>query len=211
MPKQKKRPRNPKIYKSIKQLKKDMKSLKKESKHERSVKDDKFITAVSSSTGNLINLFETAQGNDYENRDGLSIIAKSIHCNGLIQRMDSTNIVRIMVVQFESSADNSIANFLQDPNGDVNFLYQGVYSPYKINGDCKYRVLKDKRYKVDAQNEFAVVDFKVKVPQKTNVMKYTSTGSQIPQSNPITIFAVSDSQAPNHPLVHMTVRQRFTR
>ena len=89
---------------------------------------DDFVTPVSTSTGNLINCFQTEQGDDYDQRNGLAIIAKSIHCNGLVQRMDSTNIVRIMVVQFESSADNSIANFLQYPNADATYLYRPVYS-----------------------------------------------------------------------------------
>lgn len=196
---------------TLSSLKKDVKMLKKANSQERCVKDDDFITAVSASTGNLINLFETQQGDDYDDRNGLSIIARSFHCNGLVQRMDSTNIVRIMVVQFESSADNSIANFLQYPNSDATFLYRPIYSPFKVNGDCKYKILADKRYKVDTNNEYAVIDFKVDVPKSSNVMKYTSGVSQIPQSNPITIFAVSDSNAINHPLVHMTVRQRFDR
>ena len=133
---------------TLSKLRKDITMLKKKNSHERSVKDDDFVTAVSTSTGNLINCFQTEQGDDYDQRNGLAIIAKSIHCNGLVQRMDSTNIVRIMVVQFESSADNSIANFLQYPNADATYLYRPVYSPFKVNGDCKYKILADKRYKV---------------------------------------------------------------
>lgn len=202
---------NKKKKENIGKMKEDIKMLIKKNKQERSVKDNNFITSVSASTGNLLNCFQCAQGDGLGDRNGLSIIAKSIHVNGLIQRIDSTNIVRIMVVQFESSADNSIVNFLENPNGNVTYLYQGVYSPFKVGGDCKYRILADKRYKVPSTEDFAIIDFKVDIPKSSNVMKFTSAADQIPQSNPVTIFAVSDSYVMDHPQVHMTVRQRFDR
>lgn len=60
---------------TLSKLRKDITMLKKKNSHERSVKDDDFVTAVSTSTGNLINCFQTEQGDDYDQRNGLAIIA----------------------------------------------------------------------------------------------------------------------------------------
>ena len=158
---------------------------------------------------NMGNLFPTSQGDDYGSRHGSNIIGKSVSIRGLVKRADTTNRVRIVAVMFESQADNSIANVFQYGTPDINFPNQTLNSPYKINGDCKYKILADKEYVVDANHEYARVRMKFNIPSDRAVMKYTSTGLSTPSTNAITIFAVSDSTVTTHPQVVLNIRHRF--
>ena len=164
---------------------------------------------VSASWSNISNLFGTGQGDDYGSRQGLNILAKTISIRGLIKKADTTNRVRLVVVMFESSDDNSIENVMQYNINDTSYPNAPLNSPYKINGDCKYKVLADKEYVVDATHAFAKVRMKINIPTDRQVMKYTTTGTSIPRTNQISVLAVSDSAVSTHPQVLLNVRQRF--
>ena len=146
-----------------------------------------------------------------ENRDGLSIVARSVEIGGMMVREDHTNKIRLIAVQFESYADASIDNVLQFPNADATYLDKGVYSPYKVGGDCKYRILLDKVMHCDTTQETKNFRFRIRIPKKHDIMKYTQELQQVPQSNPIVIYAVSDSYITSlaHPGLRMYIRQRF--
>lgn len=191
-----------KMERSIEELKQQMDANK-------CCVDLQINNTVSGSWSNISNLFGTAQGDDYGSRQGLNILGKTLSIRGLIKKADTTNRVRLVVVMFESSDDNSIENVMQYNVYDVTYPNSPLNSPYKINGDCKYKILADKEYVVDATHAFAKVRMKVNIPSDRQVMKYTTTGLSIPRTNQISILAVSDSSVASHPQVLLNVRQRF--
>lgn len=209
--KAKKGKRSIRSSKTSKSIKKDVKMLKKALAAERGILDHQLNIGCSASWNNVLNMFQTEQGDNFNNRQGLNIIARTISIKGYIKRLDSSNRVRLVVVMFESADDNSIANVMQYSGSSATHLNQALYSPYKVDGDCKYTILADKEYSCDANHQFAKVDFSIRIPTKKNIMKYTSTGSALPRTNQICLLAVSDSQVIDHPLLQCNVRQRFTK
>lgn len=194
-----------------KSIKKDVKMLKKALEAEKGILDTQLNIGCSASWNNVLNCFQTAQGDNFDNREGLNIIARTISVKGYIERIDTSNRVRLVFVMFESADDNSIANVMQFSGSALQHLNQALYSPYKVDGDCKYTILADKEYVCDENHKFAKVDFSVRIPTKKNIMKYTATGSAIPRTNQISLLVVSDSQVIDHPMLQCNVRQRFTK
>ena len=195
--------------KQSKGMRRQLKTLTQQMNANKGTVDLQVNEDVSNFWENMSNLFGTAQGDDYGSRHGSNIIAKSVSIRGLIKKADNTNRVRLVAVMFESQADNSIANVFQYGSPDVSYPNQTLNSPYKINGDCKYKILADKEYVVDENHEYARVRMKFNIPADRALMKYTSTGLSTPSTNSITIFAVSDSTVTTHPQVVLNIRQRF--
>lgn len=197
----------------IKRLEQTVRQLVKSESADKGILDDERNVSVTSSTSFLHTCFLTAAGTGLENRDGLSIVARSVEIGGLMVREDHTNKIRLLAVQFESYADASIDNVLQYPNGDATYLDRGIYSPYKVGGDCKFRVLLDKVIECDTTKETKKFRYSIKAKdlKGDSIMKYTQELAQVPQSNPIVLYACSDSYylSAAHPGLRMYIRQRF--
>lgn len=193
-------------------LAKDVRELKKESAANKGIIDVGNSNTVSTSTSWLHTCFQCAQGAELDNREGNSIVAHSVNFRGIIRRGDSDqNIVRLMCIQFESYADATISEALQYTTPAVLLPRQALYSPYKVNGDCKYKVLFDKTYSIPNFISEKSLNINVKIPKSSNIMKYTATTNQVPQSNTVLWYAVSDSANVLHPGVDFHVRERFSK
>jgi len=195
-----------------KKVEDDVNVLMQQMNASKCIKDIQKNSTVSSDWGNFQNLFKTKVGNGQGDREGLNIIAKGFHIQGYIKKADVTNRVRLVVVMFESSDDNSIENVMQFPVSNNSFPNQTINTFFKVNGDCKYKILADKEYKVGTTATYAKVNIKVKIPRKRSLQKFTSTSTENEadsRTNSISIFAVSDSTASLHPQVVLNIRQRF--
>lgn len=202
----------------LKNLKKQVKEIKKIVKADRGVIDNEVNISSAYQASYVFGCFTTLQGADNPNRSGDTITAQSISLNGLIRKEasatfgETTNQVRLLAVQYESYSDAVIDQVLQyDGTLVLGKYYRGVYSPYKVAGDCKYKVLFDKVYRIPTTREFALINEHIKIPKSSQIMKYTATTSQIPRTNCVIIWTVSDSTVANHPTVEMNIRQRFNK
>ena len=198
---------------TLNKIKKDVKKIKKQLSVDRGLIDTVTTVPISNQSTSVYTPFQTQQGDAANQREGNQIIAKSVHIKGLMKKADSTNIVRLLAAQFDSAADESFSAILQQPYGTVAHESLGIYSPYTVNGDCKFRVLADKTYQCNEDEAFKRIDFTFKIPQKFNVMKYSSDGTSndSPATNSIRIFAVSDSVLASHPELLLQIRQRYVR
>jgi len=192
-----------------KKLKKDVAELKRITRAERGILTEQISTGITSSWNNVKNLYTLAQGDLIDSREGDNIIATTVQFTGNFVKADDTNCLRLIVVQFESAADSSIANVLLNDISLVLQPYKAYNSPYRVDGDCKYRILADKKYKLNQDEVMKDIAFKVKIPKSKSTMKYTSSGSAIPQTNLISVLAVSDSLAVSDPVLNLSMRQRY--
>lgn len=193
-------------------LVKDVRELKKESSANKGIIDSGNSNNVSTSTGWLHTCFQCAQGTELDDREGNSIVAHSVNFRGIIGRGDTDqNIVRLLCIQFESYADATISEAMQYTTPATLLPRQALYSPYKVNGDCKYKVLFDKTYSLPNIISEKVINETVRIPKSSNIMKYTAGTTQVPQSNTVLWYAVSDSQVVIHPQIDFHVRERFSK
>lgn len=185
--------------------------LMKQMNAETKTKDIQINEDVSNTWENMENLFKLTEGTQVNERQGQTIIAQKIKIRGYIKRADNTQRVRLLVVMFESAGDASIANILEYVNGTTTQPYQGINSFYKMYGDCKFTPLADKEYVIDNTKTFAKVRLNINIPRKRALMKFTGTGDDedLPQTNLISVFAVSDSTVTTHPTVKLNIRQKF--
>lgn len=203
-------PRNFRKKSNLKDLRQDVKELQKASAANKGIKDTERALSVSSSTAWLHTCFDTAQGTDLSNREGMSIIGRSVNIRGMLTREDSDqNIIRLLAVQFESYEDAAADAVLQYVAGSLSDQRVALYSPYKVNGDCKYRILLDKTWSLPNIITEKVFNESFRVPKSHNVMKYTQDLTQVALTNVIVFYAVSDSAAILHPTIHCTIRERF--
>lgn len=197
---------------SIGKMKKDLSKIKKQLAVARGVKDSMFDIDCNNGATSILVPFQTQQGTALDERDGDTIIAKSIQIKALYKRHDATQQLRLIVCQFVSASDASFEEVLQEPYGSANDPYQGLYSPYKIGGDCNYRVLADKYYECQSTEGFCRINFTVKIPPVGAVMKYDGVGTSVsaPDTNRVYIFAISDAEgSENLPVLYGWCRQRF--
>lgn len=197
---------------SLSSLVKDVRELKKESAANKGIIDVGNSNTVSTSTSWLHTCFQCAQGTELDDREGNSIVAHSVNFRGLLGRGDSDqNIIRLICIQFESYADATIGEALQYVTPGTLLPRQALYSPYKVNGDCKYKILFDKTYSLPNIISEKVINETVRIPKSSNIMKYTAGTSQVPQSNTVLWYAVSDSSHVVHPQIDFHVRERFSK
>lgn len=195
--------------KTTKKIKKDLAWLKRVVASEKGILDTPISQSISANWSNVMNCFQVGQGDTLSSREGDTILATSLHFQGNFVGADDTNCLRIFVVMFESSDDSSIANVLEDYISSVGNPYLAYNSMYKVNGDCKYKKLADKRYKLNIDEAMKDINFRVDIPHNRSTMKYTSTGTAIPRTNIIAVLAVSDSLAVTHPILNLNVRQKY--
>lgn len=193
-------------------LVKDVRELKKESAANKGILDVTNASTVSTSTSWIHTCFQTNQGAELDEREGMSIVAHSVNLRAILGRGDTDqNIIRLLCIQFESYADATIGEALQYVSPTTSFPRQALYSPYKVDGDCKYKILFDKTYSLPNIISEKVINETVRIPKSSNIMKYTSTSSQVPQSNTVLWYAVSDSQVVVHPTIDFHCRERFSK
>ena len=193
-------------------LAKDVRELKKESAANKGIIDTYNSQNVSTTTSWIHTCFQCAQGTELDDREGNSIVAHSVNFRGIIARGDTDqNIVRLLCIQFESYADATIGEALQYVSPATLLPRQALYSPYKVNGDCKYKVLFDKTYSLPNIISEKVINETVRIPKSSNIMKYTMGATQVPQSNTVLWYAVSDSQLVVHPQIDFHCRERFSK
>lgn len=197
---------------SLSSLVKDVRELKKESAANKGIIDVGNSNNISTSTSWLHSCFQCAQGTELDDREGNSIVAHSVNFRGIIGRGDTDqNIVRLLCVQFESYQDATISEVMQYSTPATLLPRQALYSPYKVNGDCKYKVLFDKTYSLPNIISEKVINETVRIPKSSNIMKYTAGTTQVPSTNCVLWYAVSDSQVVIHPQIDFHCRERFSK
>lgn len=148
-------------------------------------------------------LTEVTQGDNYNNRDGDSILAKSIQMRGVVavDTASTAASVRIMIVLVRALTGEvpSAASLLEDPD---NYL-----SPLLHHAGSKYNVLKDMTIDLDTTDK-PHKSFKCFIPlQEGTHIKYTEA---VELKNNIYIFAISSlASASNPPTIQYYSRLRF--
>jgi len=152
---------------------------------------------LSSAIGQFNLLTGIEEGNDVADRQGRQIIVRSIQMYGVFYKADTTNIMRLCLVQeLENSASL----------GSDLWVTPSVNSLRKNETLGKYRVIWEKRVNIDEDhNQYLFKSF-----TKLNVkVKYNATNGA-PIKNNIFLVGLSDSTAATHPFISFDIRVYYT-
>lgn len=165
--------------------------------------DNTSVTGAVASAGTIYCLSNIAQGDDVNNRQGNSVLAKTLYVRGTMYRNVSNtaviNSVRCIWFQDTSNqgSDPTVTDILQSAD---------VRSPLNVDKTSRYSIIRDKVYtlSVGGQAGFNIKKF---LPIN-NHLKYTgSSGSNI-YTNALYVLVITD-QSTLQPVFDMTSRLAF--
>lgn len=144
------------------------------------------------SGNNVIDLTAIAQGDQYFNRNGNSLLAKSVFIRGYIRRASSTNnIVRIMVIMDKMNQSGTPPTYGAMFTG-ASSANAPIGNLRKDNGaNIRYKILHTQMVVVDAGAK-SLVPFKKFIDLGNTHIKYTGTLGSDQFKNQIYLVYVSD-------------------
>lgn len=165
-------------------------------------------TTVDDNTGTFYSMHPTGVGTNDLSRLGDNIFPLGLQIKGLVGVADTSNMVRVLVVQYMDDANTS------SPNIDkiLASTYKGgigyPLAPYSHGNHNKaFRILGDKTMLVDTYRPFKRFSFKI--PGKKLHKLWYSVGGTTPIKGGLYVVAVSDSSAVAHPSLLATCRLWF--
>lgn len=123
---------------------------------------------------------------------GLKITPKSIRIRGTCHIADSTNVMRIMVLQWYDSG-SPVPSGIINNTGSIAAPYGSRYWTNKKN----IKVLKDELIILDGYHPIAKVDIYVPGSKIRDI--WFQSGSDAAQDNGLFMLAISDSSTTTHP------------
>lgn len=165
---------------------------------------DNAFAASASTTPALTDCCAISQGDTNLTRDGNRIWIKSISVSFELVRADTTNIFRIMFVQW--LPDNGTSG---DAVTYGEITTAGSYplaDMYNTQFGSKFRVLYDKTHKISADDTSKVIHFSL----RPAVRKLNYNGTATSGTGHVYAILMSDSSAVSHPQVNGYVRVKFT-
>lgn len=143
------------------------------------------------------------------NRIGNEISLGSIHMKGRLALGDSTNFVRLIVIQWlKETASFTAAQQLIYNNGIPGFTWGSFYAK-EYSGD--FKVLKDKTWNLTSvSNPVAYFNFMINKGYKRNIRYNSQLGGNLVVKGAILGLLISDSAVATHPNVTIESRINFT-
>lgn len=137
-----------------------------------------------------------------DDRLGNKITLKKLFLKGQLIVADTHNFCRIILAEVVSLAQIVVTADILEP--DPASGNPTIYSPYKKESRIKFKVLKDKFYKLQTQAAGSIYPFLVNVDMsyswpKGLTITYNQAAAQQPIYKNVMLFFLSDSQAPGHP------------
>lgn len=170
---------------------------------------DVSASATYGTTPSVISLTNIAQGNDFNNRDGNSILLQSLQFRADIKHdMNKQGGDNIRIILFQDNdqrgSDPSAGDLLETGSG---FSWLNAFLNHNVNK--RFNVLMDRKYKVSDQNQTR----SIKMLRKfyANHVKYTGTTATDASAYEGALFLliVSDENT-TPPDISWAVRIRFT-
>lgn len=148
-------------------------------------------------------------GNSAVTRIGNCIMVSSIQARGTIILADTTNIVRLIVYQWQSDA-NGVTPDPSDVIADTNYAgNEGFIGNYAFEKVGTFKVLKDKVWVLDSASR-TTVHFKFKIKNiKQNQLTYDNVNNR-PNRGEIFALWLTDSILTTHPFINYNTRMYFT-
>lgn len=171
---------------------------------------DIAIDQTSSTAGEVVALSDVIQSLTQIGRAGLKIHPVSFEMRYDVLIGDTTNLVRVIVLQWKmDTADTgppTISNILQDVDP-----FDALNSAYQFSERKKFKILYDRRHKLSSTGEQQALGFvRIKAKDLLQEINY-NTGSGVQDAfNSLFFFTVSDSGAITHPIVHGFSRLLYT-
>lgn len=149
-----------------------------------------------------------AQGVTNVNRIGDKIQLTSFQVRGIVTAGDSYNFMRFILFQWASDANTASPIVTDVLDGAAISSGSGITAPYNMETSGTYKVIKDKVYYVDQDNNQAkFFKFKTrKISQK--MLKFSPSGNR-PFKGEMFVIVISDSSAATHPSIEFITRTYF--
>lgn len=124
----------------------------------------------------VVNLSNIGQGDNYNNRQGLSVMARNLVFNYILYLAGSTNnFVRIIIFQDmeQTGVDPAPADVLEDASSAAKALV----SPYlRYTGD-RYRILTDEHHSLCASSPTNFMNRRLVMPIDNHILFQSTTGA----------------------------------
>jgi len=128
-------------------------------------------------------------------REGNEINLRKLRYNVMFKSIGAPNRVRLVLVQYpqNTGAVNTLADVLEDVTAQHVMI-----SPWKKNGEVKYRILHNKVYQLgtkgvmDGEYKYQSFKFDIKFPKAGMKVHYENSTSPSPDKNGIVLYCVAD-------------------
>lgn len=149
----------------------------------------------------------TSQGNTDIARTGDKLSPTGWHINGEVIVGDTTNMVRVLAVQYMLDPNNEAASLAKLLSSTYSATVGYPLAPYNHdNKEVAFRVLRDKVFALSNTGSNGIQIFGWKIEKsELRTVRY-SAGGATPISGALYIVAVSDSSAAAHPTLVATSR-----
>lgn len=173
--------------------------------------DVSAYTQVPTSTPSIVNLSNIAEGNDYNQRDGNSILLQSLQwrMNLAANASATRNFLRIIIFRDndQRGTDPAPGDLLETTAGD-----SALVSPLLHYVNQRFSILSDKCYTLNLNGDsgFKMIKKYMKFPPGTHIKYQNTTGADASNwEGALYALFVSD-QATNGPSIDYFFRLRFT-
>lgn len=128
-------------------------------------------------------------------REGDEISLRKLRFNVMFKSVGAPNRVRLVLVQYpqNTGAVNTLADVLEDTTAQHVMI-----SPWKKNGEVKYRILHNKIYQLgtkgvmDGEYKYQSFKFDVKFPKAGLKIHYENSTAAQPDKNGMVLYCVAD-------------------
>lgn len=165
------------------------------------------VTAVTSpdNSGTVINLSNIAEGTDYNNRDGNSILLQNllfrVNTSGNVAGNNIFVRAIIFADNYQTGTDPTVLNLLETASTN---------SPLNHVTSKRFTIYKDFKWTLDLYNPTKTMKKYIKFPQSTHIKYQNTTGADASNwEGSLYLLLISD-QATNKPSVDWYARLRFT-
>lgn len=173
--------------------------------------------SVQTSTATVLNLSNLAQGNDYNNRDGNSILIQSLLIRYILAGNVSNSLGDIVrIILFQDNDQRGVDPTASDLLEDTSTPHLQMLSPLNHNVGKRFNVISDKIIPVNSQNTVLATGPYYKAGKlfkkfSGNHIKYTSTAGADASNYEGSLYLMTFSlQSVNGPALSIQSRLRFT-
>lgn len=179
------------------------KGLKNVINSEKKTYDVEIINSTQGTTGSIVELTGMAQGDDYNGRDGRSILLKSLEVKGVMVRNTSSTSTIIRIILFkDNNADGSNPTALELLTTDSNNSLRNA-APHNMK---RFHIYVDKVYMLDAaKSNLAKFDF---YKELNHHVKYASSAASTSNEGSLWCYLVSNDGI-NSPSITLRSRVRY--
>lgn len=164
------------------------------------------LTGVDYTTGYINSLFNgIARGDGTNEFQGNEVTPTKVYIryNGLVA--DNTNLLRVLVLQYKSTASPTLATILAN-NGSLTTPLAPLNRSYTSN----FKVLYDKLHHLEKTTGFEQITGKIFIPAKRLIKTHFAAGSTTIERGNIFFAAITDSSIASHPQIQVWSRVDYT-